>query len=81
MRIKFNGIVEMRTRGCKPCGKARTELGFVSYRSYILPSGLKKTFRKGRVEEVSETDGAFLLQYHYTDSKGVVRNAFEVDHG
>lgn len=63
MRVIFNGMIEKRTRGCKPCGKARTETGFTTVKSFMLPSGITKTFRKGRVEEVSDSDGEFLLQY------------------
>lgn len=77
MKIKFNGIMEKRTRGCVPCGKAKSELGFVSYKSYILPSGTRKTFRRGKIEEVSKGDAEFLLQYQYNDH-GVIKKAFEV---
>lgn len=77
MKIKFNGIMEKRTKGCIPCGKARSEIGFTSFKTYILPSGARKTFRRGKVETVSKSDGEFLLQYQYNDH-GVVRKAFEV---
>lgn len=77
MKLRFNGIIETRKRGCVPCGKARSELGFVSYKTYHLPSGLRKTFRKGVIEEVNDADAEFLLQYQYND-KGTVKRAFEV---
>lgn len=63
MKVLFKGVTERRTRGCRPCGKAKTELGFTSVKEYLLPSGIRKTFRKGRIEEVNDSDGAFLLQY------------------
>lgn len=76
MRIKFNGIVEKRSKGCK-CRGERSEMVFHSLKSYILPSGITKTFRTGKVEEVSEKDGQFLLSYQYTQD-GVVKKVFEV---
>lgn len=63
MKVMFNGLVEKRVKGCKPCGKASTETGFTTVKAFLLPSGVTKTFRKGRAEDVSDDDAAFLLQY------------------
>lgn len=80
MKIKFNGVVEKgASGGCPVCGGRKvTEEGFRMMKSYILPSGITKTFRVGRVEDVSESDADFLLSYHYIDKKGVDRQVFEV---
>ena len=78
MRIKFNGIIEKRKKGCPVCGGHRSDSSFQSMRSYILPSGITKTFRAGIAEEVSEEDGQFLLSYRFLDKDGVVKNVFEV---
>ncbi len=78
MKIKFNGIIEKRTKGCPVCGKRVTDSQLRTMKSYILPSGITKTFRIGREEEVSETDASFLLSYKYTDPEGKVKPVFEV---
>lgn len=77
MKIKFNGIVEKRKGGCSACGRRKTESQFHVSKTYILPSGITKTFRAGQAVEVSERDAAFLLQYKYT-SNGEVKSVFEV---
>lgn len=80
MKIVFNGLYEKKRAGCPVCGgrKGTTQTDFVYMKTYILPSGITKTFRKGRAEEVSDTDGSFLLSYKYTDKQGNVHNVFEV---
>lgn len=78
MKIKFNGIIEKRTKGCPVCGKRVTDSQLRTMKSYILPSGITKTFRIGMEEEVSETDASFLLSYKYTDPEGKVKPVFEV---
>lgn len=70
MKIKFNGILEKRKKGCNCKGGAKSEYGYVTSRMYILPSGITKTFYAGREEEVSDKDGEFLLQYKYADVNG-----------
>lgn len=77
MKIKFTGIVEKRSGGCRACGKGRTDRVFKTSKTYILPSGMTKTFVAGRIVEVSEADAAFLLQYNYTDTDGNVKQVFE----
>lgn len=78
MRIVFNGIIEKARKGCGACGKRRTENKFMASKTYILPSGITKTFIAGREEDVSEKDGNFLLQYKYQTPEGTVKNVFEV---
>lgn len=80
MKIMFNGLLEKRRAGCPVCGgrKGTTEKEFVYMKSYILPSGVTKTFRKGKTEEVSDADGNFLLSYRYMDKEGNVHQVFEV---
>ena len=66
MRVKFNGLVETRSKGCKPCGKATGESTMTTSKLFFLPSGKQITFRVGRAVEVSEPDGAFLMEYNNT---------------
>ena len=73
MTIKFNGIIEKKTRGCPVCGKSKTEMVFSTVKSFYLPSGRNQTFRVGKEYEVSEKDAKFLLTY-----KSPKGSAFEV---
>ena len=78
MKLKFNGIIEKRSGGCVPCGAKRTSSkSMVTSKMYILPSGVTKTFTVGRVENVSASDGRFLLEYQYTDKDGNKKPVFE----
>lgn len=81
MIIRFNGIIEKRSGGCGVCGKRRTGSQFLASKTYILPSGVTKTFRVGQTETVSERDAQFLLQYRYQTSTGEVKQVFEVVNG
>ena len=80
MKIMFNGLLEKKRSGCPICGSKNnsTERDFVFMRTYILPSGITKTFRKGKVEEVADMDGDFLLSYRYLDKHGNEQKVFEV---
>jgi len=78
MKIKFNGIYQRESKGCPVCGKRSYNTNYAAIKTYILPSGITKTFRLGRVEEVSQMDGEFLLSYQSTDKEGNVHPAFEV---
>lgn len=80
MKIKFNGVMEKRRKGCSVCGSKRTEMGFSGSKTYILPSGITKTFRAGRCEEVKDEDAQFLLSYQYAQNGEVVK-VFEVCDG
>lgn len=77
MKVVFNGTVEKRTSGggCRCKGKV-SGASYVKTKMYILPSGQSKTFFAGKVEEVSEQDGNFLLSYVYKDVNGDYRAVF-----
>lgn len=75
MRIKFNGVLEKKTKGCKCKGGSKTTFGFTMSKMYILPSGRTQTFYKDQVVEVNDKDGEFLLSYKYNDVNGY-REAF-----
>ena len=70
MKVIFNGLIEKRVSGGCNCKKQGNGYSFVNSRMYILPSGQQKTFYVGRVEEVSERDGQFLLSYNVNDANG-----------
>lgn len=78
MRIVFNGIIEKSRKGCGVCGRRRTENQFLDHKTYILPSGVSKTFRVGQAVEVSDRDGNFLLNYKYQTPEGEEKSVFEV---
>lgn len=78
MKIKFNGVYQKISKGCPVCGRRSHETNYLAIKTYILPSGRTKTFRMGRVEEVSDSDGNFLLSYQSTDKEGNVYPVFEV---
>lgn len=78
MKIKYNGQLERQESGCAPCGtKRKGQYGFVTAKSFILPSGQSKTFHMGQETEVSRADGEFLLSYNYEDANGLKRPVFE----
>ena len=72
MKLKFNGVIEERKSGCKCAGRTSGSK-LTTMKSYILPSGITKTFRIGHPEEVSAEDAEFLLSYN-----NEVRTVFEV---
>ena len=78
MKLKFTGVIEKRSGGCGACGKKHTDRVMKTSKTYILPSGITKTFIAGRVEEVSDTDAAFLLLYQYETPEGEIKEVFEV---
>lgn len=71
MKVVFNGLLEKRSSGGCNCKRQGNGYTFVNSRMYILPSGQTKTFYVGRVEEVSQRDGEFLLSYNASDENGV----------
>lgn len=77
MKVRFNGLIEKRDKGCGVCGSKNTKTHFTVSKTYILPSGRTITFRAGRTEEVNPVDGAFLLGYKYTSPDGSVHPVFE----
>lgn len=76
MKVVFNGLLEKRSKGCNCKKHGNSEYGYVSQKMYILPSGITKTFVVGKPEEVSPSDGNFLLQYKYPDANGAYREIF-----
>lgn len=75
MKVVFNGILEKVSSGCNCKGK-KSKFSYVKSKGFHLPSGVHKTFVEGKVEEVSDRDGAFLLKYSYVDANGVRRDVF-----
>jgi len=77
MKLIFNGLLEKKVSGGCNFRKSGSEYGFVNSRMYILPSGATKTFFVGKVEEVGERDGEFLLSYNQApDLNGQAREVF-----
>lgn len=66
MKLIFNGLVTRSRTGCVPCGKSKRSETLLTTKTFYLPSGKNVTFRQGRVQEVSDSDGAFLLDYNDT---------------
>ena len=78
MKLMFNGLLEKKASGggCN-CKRQGSGYGFVNSRMYILPSGQTRTFTIGKVEEVSDRDGQFLLSYNgMVDVNGMSRDVF-----
>lgn len=61
MRVRFLGFRGTSVSGCGGCGKKRVSSGVSLVKEYATPNGLRKTFVRGRVVEVSDSDGSFLL--------------------
>ena len=76
MKIKFNGLLEKHTKGCNCKKVGNTEYGFVTQKAFFLPSGNQRVFIAGKVEEINERDGMFLLSYSYDDMNGARREVF-----
>ena len=77
MKVVFGGILEKTAKGCVPCGAKRaSKMAMTMKKSYVLPSGTTKMFYAGRAEDVSDTDGRFLLSYTYTDRRGETHHVF-----
>lgn len=77
MKLIFNGILEQQSGGCVPCGRKRSSSQkMMTSKTFILPSGATRTFLVGKEEEVTDSDGEFLLTYTYTDKQGHKQQAF-----
>ena len=62
MKVLFKGVLEKKSGGCIPCGARRaSKKVMVMRKSYRFPSGNEMTFQAGRVREVHNSDGAWLL--------------------
>lgn len=65
MKLKFNGIVGRQSGGCRPCGTRRAGHSVLqTKKTFILPSGKNRTFYAGRITEVTEDEGRFLLSFN-----------------
>lgn len=79
MKLRFNGMRTASESGCRACGSRRkTKSSYTTYKSFILPSGKRQTFRAGVVEEVDPRDAEFLLKYGKVDVGGEIKDVFEV---
>lgn len=63
MIVKYLGVLEKKSGGCRPCGRKKTSKKIVASRkSFTLLSGATKMFYLGREAEVSDADGRFLVE-------------------
>ena len=64
MYVRFKGIKKQARRsGCMSCGGRRTSnFEFQREKTIIFPTGARQLFVAGKVYEVTETDGLFLLK-------------------
>lgn len=62
MILKFKGINGTERKGCSACGRKVTKTKIKTMETFYLLSGGHKTFRIGKVEEVSDRDGEFLIK-------------------
>lgn len=69
MKVVFNGVMEETRKGCKVCGGRSFRQRLATTKTYYLPSGRRMTFRIGRIEEVSDEDGEFLLSLNTKNKK------------
>lgn len=73
MKIKFLGAMEKRQGGCRPCGTRRASKRVMATRKeYMLLSGASHVFYAGRIAEVSDEDGRFLVDSFPESFKEVV---------
>lgn len=63
MKVRFNGLVEKHTEGCNCHGK-KTSYGLTTRRFLVMPSGASRMFYRDKVEEVSDSDGEWLLSFN-----------------
>lgn len=77
VKIKFNGMIEKSKKGCKVCGKRKTDTAFLQHKSFMLPSGRRMTFFAGVTYEVSYSDAEFLKNVTYMQG-GQEKHSFEV---
>ena len=79
-KVRFNGrITKSGGGGCVPCGRKKNSTStFTTTTSLSLPSGAFKTFRKGQITEVADTDFDYLMLYGFVDVDGTSKPVFEV---
>lgn len=75
MKVVFNGIFAKVNKSCNCKRSGTSEYGLITNKSFYLPSGAERVFQAGKVEEVSERDGRFLLS-HFDTNNGVKREVF-----
>lgn len=65
MKVVFKGVTGVsKSGGCARCGQsAKTSKRLITEKEYHMPSGNKVLFKLGIPVEVSESDGAWLLDY------------------
>lgn len=56
MLIRFTGQKKAISKGCGQCGTKRGSYKFESMTKVYLPSGVVKTFRVGKPEEITNQD-------------------------
>ena len=68
MIVKFLGVKgERKKTGCPVCGTRVRTSNTISYtKRMILPTGRVMIFVLNKTYEVSDEEGQFLLDYHYT---------------
>ena len=62
MKIKFQGMTDIRTTGCPVCGTTKRGKTYKRREKFYLPSGRVEIFTIDRVSTVSDTDGKWLLE-------------------
>jgi len=79
MRVKFNGMFARKSKrggGCGCHGSSVGGLGFITHKTFVLPSGAVREFSMEGEYEVSDLDGNFLLSYTQIDKNGLTQSAF-----
>ena len=80
MKVRFNGMFARKSKnnggGCGCHGSSVSGLGFITHKTFVLPSGAVRDFSMGEEYEVSDLDGNFLLSYTRIDKNGLMQSAF-----
>lgn len=68
MIVRYLGARIIKSTGCSSCGSRRVvDYGLQPILHEILPSGCRITFRLGETQEVSQSDGEYLLRRTYSN--------------
>ena len=77
MIVRYLGARIIKATGCSSCGSRRVvDYGLQPILHEILPSGVRCTFRIGETQDVSQSDGEYLLRRIYSN-KGIEFPIFE----
>ena len=79
MKVRFNGMFARKNKrggGCGCHGSSVNGLGFITHKTFVLPSGAVRDFSMEGEYEVSDLDGNFLLSYTQIDKNGLMQSAF-----